>query len=333
MSLSEFDLIREYFSRPGQPPRADVIRGIGDDGAVLRVPADRELVLSLDTLVAGVHFPLDTPPAAVGYKALAVGLSDLAAMGAEPAWATLALTLPGIDRQWLKEFSQALLQLAGAYRVQLVGGDTTRGSLAISLQVHGFIPRGAACYRSGAQCGDLVCVTGTLGDAGLALRAGNRADCQDSDDYHQLLARLQRPQARVQEALAIRHLVHAMIDISDGLLADLGHILSMSGVGACLHVDCVPLSDPFVGMRDILGEPHWLNVALSAGDDYELCFTVSPDQLQTVQRLLKLAGCRCTCVGEITRGPGLQCRHEDGRTFHPAGTGYDHFAPLASTDS
>jgi len=155
MSLSEFDLIREFFSTSGQVARADVLRGIGDDGAVLQVPVDQELVLSLDTLVAGVHFPADTPPGDVGYKALAVGLSDLAAMGAEPAWATLALTLPDIDRQWLKEFSQALLQLAGTYQMQLVGGDTTRGPLTISLQVHGFVPRGAACYRSGAQSGDL----------------------------------------------------------------------------------------------------------------------------------------------------------------------------------
>ncbi len=333
MSLSEFDLIREFFSTPGLPPRDDVVRGIGDDGAVLQVPADRELVLSLDTLVAGVHFPVDTPPEDVGYKVLAVGLSDLAAMGAEPAWATLALTLPGIDRQWLKQFSQALLQLAGAYQMQLVGGDTTRGPLTISLQVHGFVPRGTACYRSGAQRGDLVCVTGTLGDAGLALHAMKQASCRDSLHYQQLLDRLQRPQPRVRAALAIRHLVHAMIDISDGLLADLGHILALSGVGACLYVDRVPLSQSFVSMRDCLEKLHWLDVALSAGDDYELCFTVAPDQLQTVQQQLSAAGCVCSCVGEIVDGAGLQCRHEDGRPFQPSATGFDHFAAAASTDS
>jgi len=324
MPVSEFDIIREYFSDKGLS-RKDVTRGIGDDGAVLQVPSGMELVVSLDTLVAGVHFSNDTLPDAIAYKSLAVSLSDLAAMGAAPAWATLGITLPGIDKLWLEQFSEGLFTVADQYGVQLIGGDTTRGPLAVTVQAHGFVPSGGACYRSSARVGDDIYVTGTLGDAGLALLALN-GDFRPEDEHGRYLCeRLERPQPRVAVALALRHLIHSMIDVSDGLVADLGHILTASGVGARLHVDNIPLSEPFISARATLGEEQCLNLALSAGDDYELCFTASPDDRGRIQQLLSTDDCHVTLIGVIEPGSELVCVRNSGQSYKPAMQGYDHF--------
>ncbi len=321
MVVSEFDLIERYFSRRGAP-RTDVACGIGDDAAVLRVPAGRELVTTVDTLVAGVHFDAAIDPQDVGYKVLAVNLSDLAAMGAEPAWATLALTLPSADEQWVAGFAEGLFALAAEYDVALVGGDITRGPLAVSLQLHGLVPEGAALRRSGARPGDRILVTGTLGDAGLALLDAKGPLALSPEARAFVHQRLNRPSPRVREGIALRAAAHSAIDISDGLLADLGHVLAASGVGASVYVERLPLS-PAAGpvVRD---GGRW-EIPLSSGDDYELCVSVAAGSAAEVERACAGFDCGCTEIGVIESEPGLRCRFEDGREYVPPGQGWDHF--------
>ncbi len=318
----EFHLIEKYFSPPDARGNG-VVLGVGDDGAVLRVPAEKELVVTTDTLVAGVHYPAATAPADVGHKALAVNLSDLAAMGAEPAWATLALTLSAADEKWLSAFADGLFSLAKRFGVTLVGGDTTRGPLTlITLHLLGLVPRGEALYRGGARTGDLVYVTGTLGDAALALRlleGGERVP-------EALRCRLDRPEPRVAEGVALRGLASACIDISDGLLADLGHILEASGVGARLELERLPLSGDY--QTHVKGERDPWEAAVSGGDDYELCFTVPPGKAEELERSFARSGWVCHQVGVIEEQPGLRCRLPDGTVYAPRRRGYDHFAPL-----
>ena len=273
----------------------------------------------MDTLVAGVHFPADTAPAAIGHKALAVNLSDLAAMGAEPAWFTLALTLPEADADWLADFARGMFRLADDYGVQLVGGDVTHGPLSVTVQAHGLLPRGSALRRSGAAAGDRIYVTGTLGDAGLALRQGGQAPAA-------LRQRLDYPSPRMESGQALLGLASAVIDISDGLLADLGHLLEVAGLGAEIRVDALPRSAGFLaaaGPADI--DPIYYDIPLTAGDDYELCFTVPPERCPEVEaRLAALPG-NCTPVGVVEAEPGIRCRLADGGTWDAAGDGYQHF--------
>lgn len=325
---SEFDLIRRFFSGRGAL-RDDVAIGIGDDGAVLRVEHDVELVLSVDTLVSGVHFPPSTDARSIGHKALAVNLSDMAAMAADPAWATLALTLPRVDETWLQEFADGFFDLAQRFNVQLVGGDLTRGPLAVTVQLHGFVPRGEALRRDTARSGDLVYVTGTLGDAALALELLPHPDgCREAFGY--LRARLDRPEPRVAQAMALRNLASAAIDVSDGLAADLGHILEASGVGATLYVDRLPRSHAFRSCTAETGSarpevPSWEDLALAGGDDYELCFTIPAARTPELARLTQLDAGGCTCIGVIEASPGLRCVTQDGALWQPGREGYDHF--------
>jgi thiamine-monophosphate kinase len=318
MPESEFSIIDHYFRRPGAG-RDDVALGIGDDAALLQMPQGQELVVTVDTLVAGVHFPVDTAPAAIGHKALAVNLSDLAAMGAAPAWVTLALTLPAADHDWLQAFAAGFFALADAHSIQLVGGDTTHGPLSITVQAMGWVPRGQALRRTGARPGDAILVTGTLGDAAQALRQSSAADAA-------LRERLDRPWPRVAAGLALRGLASSAIDISDGLLADLGHVASASGVGAELWVDAVPRSEPFKAALGGADQPGWYELPLCGGDDYELCFTLSPAHLETAHARLAKFEVPVTQVGWIRAGQGIACHHQDGREFRPATRGYDHFA-------
>jgi len=314
--VSEFDLIRKYFTRPGT--RQDVILGVGDDAALLRMPADQELVVCVDTLVSGVHFPAETPAEAIGYKVLAVNLSDLAAMGATPAWATLALTLPEADESWVQAFSTGFHRLASQYALDLVGGDTTRGPLSVTVQVMGLVPRGQALRRSGARTGEGLYVTGTLGDAALGLRHwAQRGQGDSHTDW--LVERLTHPSPRIEAGLALRGQARCAIDISDGLLADLGHVLEASGVGATLELSELPLSEAF---RAIGGDsPDW-DLALSGGDDYELLFTLPEG----------VAGLLRTCVptpftriGTIDAESGLRVLDSDGKPFELPKPGYQHF--------
>jgi thiamine-monophosphate kinase len=320
VSASEFELIQDYFTEQAVQ-RDDVVLGVGDDCALVRMPEGMQLALTMDTLVAGVHFFTDADPEALGHKALAVNLSDLAAMGAIPAWATLALTLPHADRPWLAAFSRGFSALARRFEVQLVGGDTTRGPLAVTIQVHGLLPVGQGLRRCGARVGDLIYVTGTLGEAGLALRQRREgASWQVVDQALRL--RLERPTPRIEAGLALREIASAAIDISDGLTADLGHILQASGCGALIQLTRIPLSDP-VG-KAVASGAGW-QLPLSSGDDYELCFTLPPNRQQAVVRLSERLALPITPIGQITAGPGLRCLQADGTLWQPDHAGYDHF--------
>ena len=318
MSDSEFDIIRRYFMRQ-LPDRKDVITGIGDDAALLRVPAGVELVVCVDTLVEGVHFPAGTSAAAVGHTALAVNLSDLAAMGAEPAWVTLAMTLPAPDADWLDGFCRGFFKLADRFGVQLVGGDTTQGPLSITVQAHGFVPQGKALQRRGAQPGDHIYVTGSLGDAGVALLLG-------SDAAEALQQRLDFPEPRLAAGQALRGIASAAIDISDGLLADLGHLLAHGQLGASVSVDDVPTSAAF---NAALQQGHDLtrlrDLSLAAGDDYELCFTVPEALLGQLDTVRPDFSCSCTRIGTVERPAGIRCYTADGDVYAADARGYEHF--------
>ena len=320
MALSEFSLIEQYFARL-TTGRDDVTLGIGDDCAILRCPAGKELAVSIDTLVDGVHFFSDVSPEALGYKSLAVSLSDLAAMGAEPAWFTLALTLPEVNESWLQAFAKGLAGLASQHNIQLVGGDTTRGPLTISIQAHGLVDEGRALRRDGAKVGDRIYVSGCLGDAGAALRHRledwTPAELKQAD-WAYLRQRLEYPGPRNALAGIIKPYASAAIDISDGLLADLGYILKRSGKGARVRLAQLPLSDT---LRKISPQSA-RELALSSGDDYELCFTVP----ETWVAELETDTDSITCIGEITQGDALLLEDESGQTTTiKSGTGYDHF--------
>jgi thiamine-monophosphate kinase len=318
---SEFSLIEQYFSRL-TAEREDVTLGIGDDCALLQCPPGKELAVSIDTLVEGVHFFADVDPHALGYKALAVNLSDLAAMGAEPAWFTLALTLPENNPIWLDGFSSGLALAAKASGIQLVGGDTTRGPLTISIQVHGLVDAGQALRRDGAKPGDRIYVSGTLGDAGAALKHRLEAwspDVLNDADWAALQQRLEYPTPRNALAEPLCHFASAAIDISDGLLADLSHILKRSTAGAKLLTHQLPLSSTMKKLPQELAT----ELALGSGDDYELCFTVPQELVTEFEQ-------RCsdvTCIGEITAEPELMLVDADGQEITATiRKGYDHFS-------
>ncbi len=316
MPISEFEIIERYF-RQVRPLRDDVVLGIGDDAALLQVPAGYQLVVAVDTLVAGRHFPQHIDAFDIGYKSLAVNLSDLAAMGASPAWATLSLTLPQVDEPWLKAFAEGFFQLATQYRVDLVGGDTTRGPLSITVQLSGLAETGKALRRDSACPGQKLFVTGTPGDAAWALKqlkASGRVDPE-------LLRRLNRPDPRVDFGQALADTGAAAIDISDGLLADLGHIVNASHCGATLWVDRLPRS------RALQARPFEdvLTCQLQGGDDYELCFAVNADKAGRVQKIAEQQQLLLTEIGVIEPQPGIRCQHDDGSIHHPRGHGFDHF--------
>jgi thiamine-monophosphate kinase len=314
---SEFSLIDRIRARAAT--RDDVALGIGDDAALLRVPAGQLLAVSTDTLVAGRHFPDDTEAADLGWKALAVSLSDLAAMGAQPAWATLALTLPESDAAWLDAFLDGFLELADAHGVALVGGDTTGGPLALTVAVHGFVPEGEALRRTGARVGDEVWVTGTLGDAAAGLQQWRARGLRSAKLRH----RLDRPTARGEAGHALRGLARAAIDVSDGLAADLGHVLAAGGVGAELELGRLPTSVPL--LEHFGNDAERWRLQLSGGDDYELCFVAPAANAFAIEQAL--AGCDviATAVGRIVAGGGLSLRTPEGEAFDLPSTGFDHF--------
>lgn len=330
MSATEFDIIRRYFAcqdTDGQVGRDDVVLGIGDDAALLTPPSGKLLVVTSDTLVSDVHFPGETSPESIGYKSLAVSLSDLAAMGAEPAWFTLSITLPEADEDWLEQFARGLFTLAREHSIQLVGGDTTRGPLSITIQAMGFVPEGLALTRSGAQVGDAVYVTGTVGDAGAGLRIRQGKLTISESESAVLLDRLERPSPRVDAGVALRGLASAAIDISDGLSVDLGHILTDSQVGADIQVNSIPLSEAF--QKLLL--PDAIQRAVSSGDDYELCFTVSVEKADEAREKLDALGCHCTKIGTITPATGtLRWLDHAGNDLHWSTTGYEHFSANVS---
>jgi thiamine-monophosphate kinase len=321
VALSEFDLIARYFSGRGAR-RDDVLLGIGDDAALLTVPAGRQLAAAVDTLVAGRHFPAHTGAFDIGWKALAVNLSDLAAMGATPAWATLSLTLPAVDEAWLQAFADGFFALADTHHVALVGGDTTRGPLSITVQAHGHVAPGAALRRDAAAPGQALFVSGTLGDAACALRQLQAGDAVDTF----VLQRLNRPEPRVTLGESLAGVAAAAIDISDGLLADLGHILDASGCGATLWPEQLPTSATLQHLSREQREAYQFD----GGDDYELCFSLPPGRRDELRTLLQQHSTRVTEIGVIEAQPGLRCRYADGRLLDTRGHGFDHFRGDAS---
>ena len=315
--MSEFDLIKRIQSRV--KPRADVVLGIGDDAALLQVPAGQQLVVSTDTLIAGVHFPDDCAPADIGWKALAVNLSDLAAMAATPAWCTLALTLPTDDGGWLDGFLDGFLELAEQHDMQLIGGDTSRGPLSITVTVHGLVAEGRALLRSRARIGDEIWVTGTLGDAAGGLQQWRAKKLQSA----KLRYRLDRPTPRVEAGIALRDLAHAAIDLSDGLAADLGHILASSGVGAEIDLGRLPTSATLHQHFPLEAE-RW-RLQLAGGDDYELCFTAPVTEALAIEQAMAAGDTVVTAVGRIVTGHEIIFRTPEGEAYSLPSVGYDHF--------
>jgi len=321
MALSEFELINQYFkSIVGH--RKDVHLGIGDDAALLDVPEGQRLVVTVDTLVKDIHFSSDVTPEDLAHKSLVVNLSDLAAMGAAPAWVTLSLTIPEADKNWIESFSQKFAELCRYFDVQLVGGDTCRGELSVSVQAMGFVPHTSALKRSSAQPGDLIYVTGHIGDAGAGLALQQEQKTEYSIDEQFLISRLDNPTPRLEVGIMLRNIANAAIDISDGFIQDLSHILDASDVGAVVEVGNLPVSDV---MQSNYTEKQAQSFAMTAGDDYELCFTVSPENQDALDRVLSTVSCPVTQVGRITASKGLQLRNKDELLQQPS-LGYEHFS-------
>ena len=316
---SEFDLIARYFTRttPG------AVLGVGDDCALLAPTPGMQLAVSSDMLLEGRHFSPQDSPAGIGHKSLAVNLSDLAAMGATPRWATLSIALPGVDEAWLQAFARGFFRMADAHGLELVGGDTTRGALSIAITVIGEVPPGLALQRNGAQVDDEVWVSGQLGSAALALAYRQGRLFMEQIDAAKVLPALYLPQPRVSLGLALRGIAHSAIDVSDGLLADLGHILQASKVGATLELARVPVAEV---TRNYLDNPVARECVLAGGDDYELCFTAPSDRHDAVMAAGRQAGVPVTCIGRITAQAGLQVLDAQGEPMTIDKTGYDHFA-------
>ena len=315
MGAGEFDLIARIRARAGE--HAGVVLGIGDDAALLQVPVGRQLVVTADTLNAGVHFPLDALPADIGWKSLAVNLSDLAAMGATPAWCTLSLSLPQVDSAWVDAFLDGFLTLADLHSVSLVGGDTTRGPLSIAVTAMGLVETGVALRRDGARNGDDVWVTGTLGDAAAALQCLQETRAVSTA----LKARLDRPTPRIAAGQRLSGLASSCIDVSDGLLADLAHVCQRSNVGAEIELLRLPASPELSAWQEDL---RW-SLQASGGDDYELCFTAAPRNRELIVQALDFAGVVGTRIGRTVAGSGVQAFDAEGKPWHAVRPGYEHF--------
>ncbi|MFI4889761.1 MAG: thiamine-phosphate kinase [Steroidobacterales bacterium] len=323
-ALGEFELIRRFFTRaaPSAGAAAGVELGIGDDAAVLRIPAGEDLVAAVDTIVEGRHFPHQSDPRSIGHRALAVNLSDMAAMGAQPAWALLALTMPAADPVWLEQFAGGLLALADRYGVTLVGGDTTAGPLTISVQILGHVPRGTALRRSGGADGDLLVVSGTLGDASMGLDLLQRPrGRRDLVVERELVQRFEYPTPRVELGLAARGIVNAAMDLSDGLAGDLPKLAAASGLAAHVAIERLPLS---AALRSLLPAAQARNRALGGGDDYELLLAVSPQRYQELAHAATRLGVALTVIGELHRGSGVSWSL-DGTDVEISDRGFDHF--------
>jgi thiamine-monophosphate kinase len=313
---SEFDLIARIRER-ASTMRSGVVLGIGDDAALLQVPHGQHLVVAMDTLNAGVHFPDGTACADIGWKALAVNLSDLAAMGATPAWCTLSLSLPDSNTGFVDGFLDGFLALAAMHQVALVGGDTTRGPLSICVTAHGIVEAGTALRRDEARVGDDIWVSGTLGDAAAGLALWRQAMVGDAF----LRSRLDRPMPRVALGHALRGIAHACIDVSDGLLADLDHVCAVSGVGAQVDVDALPASEPLLAAFDT---DTRRGMQATGGDDYELCFTAPQGARDAVCAAGRESGIALTRIGMVTANLGVQARTCDGAWSAPL-AGWTHF--------
>lgn len=323
--MTEFELIKRYFTEQ-VVQRKDVILPIGDDCALVQVPEQQHLAVTTDTLIAGVHFPESTSPRAIGHKVVAVSLSDLAAMGAEPSWISLALTLPTADQHWIEEFCAGIFELCEYYNVQLIGGDTTKGPLSCTVTAQGLVPAGKHIARSGAKVGDWIYVTGDLGLPALALMHYQGKINLDSSVKEQVLTKLDYPKPRVLSGQVLKDYVNSAIDISDGLLADLNHICQSSGVGANIIQDNLPISSV---LADYCDESTARELALTGGDDYELLFTVSDDNKVGMETALSQLSIPVTCIGQTNPSGKLTTTYQD-ETVEFNSNGYQHFQKSTS---
>jgi len=317
LSLNEFEVIRRFFTQRSQTT-SGIVLGIGDDAAIVRPEQGNDLVVAADVLNTGIHFPDATEPEAIGHKALAVNLSDLAAMGARPSWFTLSLSLPAAEEEWLAAFSGGLFRLANQHEIALVGGDTVRGPLSIGIQVIGQVPVGTGVRRSGAQPGDKIYVTGTLGDAALVLQQIKQGLVPETE----LRARLDYPEPRTGFGIRLLGIANSCIDVSDGLAADLGHVLEASQVGASLSTTSLPFSKYLAALESDVA----IRLALAGGDDYELCFTAPEEKTIAIQQVSDETGVPVTCIGEITNDTGLRLSDSD---ISLVSSGFNHFADQA----
>jgi thiamine-monophosphate kinase len=314
----EFDLIARHFTRPA----ANAVLGVGDDCALVDVSNGMDLAVSTDTMVSGTHFFPDVDPETLGHKALAVNLSDMAAMGAMPYWAMLALTVPAVNHEWLAKFAKGFFDLAEEFGVSLIGGDTTKGPLTMTVTIMGEVPAGAALRRNGAKAGNDIWVSGNLGDAALAVAHRRGLLKLAEEDYLEAVMRLYEPTPRVSLGQALRGMATSAIDISDGLLADLGHICALSKVGATVEADRLPVSA--IGARHI-DSPSGMAAIVAGGDDYELCFTAPENARDSIEDLTDMLGVPLTRIGEIRKGKGVSLLGGDGKPITVDGRGFDHF--------
>mgnify|MGYP001376268039 CR=1 FL=1 len=319
--MKEQEQIERYFSRPGG--RKDVIAGVGDDCAVVAPPAGKQLAISCDTMVENVHFLSDMPAKAVAYKLVASNLSDLASMGAIPAWMTLSLSAPQVDEAWLEHFSASLFDIADYYGLQLIGGDTTSAPVKmLSLTIHGFIPEGKSMYRSGAQAGDFIYVTGTLGDSGLGLACLKNQFELTSMQRAYALQRHYYPTPRVLLGQTIRDVATSCTDLSDGLATDLPQLLTASNLGAHIALEQLPLSKV---MQEAVSSEQAINFALSSGEDYELLFTVSSINKLMVESAAQDADVNITCIGQVHAHKDLRYFYHE-KPWVVSCSGYEHFS-------
>ncbi|PTN12907.1 thiamine-phosphate kinase [Nitrosomonas aestuarii] len=320
---SEFEIIQRYFKRPTN----DTILGIGDDAAIIAPTAKMELAISTDTLVSGQHFFEDVDPYKLGYKAISVNLSDMAAMGARPRWVTLSLTLPKklieYNEVWLSEFARGFHELARMHHVALIGGDTTSGPLNIGVQIIGEIEKGQSLRRDGAKSGDDIWVSGCLGDAALALKFELQKIKLTDKEAELCMSALHMPIARIELGQLLTGLAHSAIDISDGLMADLGHILVSSRSAAIIQLEAVPCSEV---LKRFLPSSLAVQCLLAGGDDYELCFTAPKNNRNSIESIAQKLKIPLTMIGEITQGEGLLVMDAEGREITVEKRGYDHFA-------
>jgi thiamine-monophosphate kinase len=330
MAVSEFDLIKDYFNKPGLNPTqeqsARIPLGIGDDCALIDLPPEKLLAVSIDTLVADVHFPAQADPTLIAQRALAVNLSDLAAMGAEPLAFTLALSLPKAEEIWLQAFSLGLEQMIQTYHCPLIGGDITKGPLNITIQAHGLLERDKILRRSNAKPGELVYVSGALGAAGLAVSLMGNGMSLDKPDTKELHSAYFQPIPRVTLGQSIAGIASAAIDISDGLMADLGHIARQSGVGIELNAKTIPIALAVKKFMSAMGDKSkGLNLALTAGDDYELAITMAEDKQEELQQIAAGINVPMTLIGRVVPGSRVKCLDNDDHEIEITSSGYQHF--------
>ena len=321
MASSEFELINKYFKNLTDDD-SSVQCGIGDDAAIVRIPHDMEVALSIDTLLEDTHFPAETQPSDIAYKSLAVNLSDMAAMGAVPKWVLLSISIPEENEDWIEKFVSGFLELAKPHSISLIGGDISRGPLSITVQIQGLLPTGSALKREGAQKDDLIYVTGTLGDAGVGLDIMNGKLSIGEKQRVFFLNSLNRPDISIDAGIRLRNIASSAIDISDGLMADLGHILKASHVGAEIEMEKIPLSE---AMQQCIDKMTAWNYALTSGDDYKLCFTAPAEKHDLIINTFKKIKLPVSCIGKITGESGLNCKSPEGTFFEPSGSPYQHF--------